>query len=111
MSSPIPPVRGTCVPPHSSIAQSRSARTVGSSVPIDTTRTWRAYFSPNIARTPSIFRACSSGITPTATGSSARIRSFASRSTRDSSSGVTARAWEKSNRRRRGSTTLPACLM
>ena len=54
------PVLGMCVPPQNS-TESSGVASSGFSGPISTTRTGSGYFSPNTARTPGTFFACSSG--------------------------------------------------
>ena len=105
MKAPASPVRSMCVPPHSS-TDSGSPFSAPETV---STRTISPYFSPNRAIAP-VAMASATGISLAATGRSAMMARFTSRSTAASSSGVRAAMCEKSKRRRCGSTSEPACF-
>ena len=106
---------GKCVPPQNSTLAPRHFTFVGSArscaivAPIETTRTGSGYFSPNTARTPAIFLACSSGAFAASTTLLLLMCAITNFSTPAISSLVIARVNEKSKRRRSSATKLPRC--
>ena len=100
MNGPMSPVARTCVPPHSSMLKPG----------IDTTRTRSPYFSPNSAIAPAAI-ASSVERTSVCTGVLRTTCSLTMRFDRDRSARASSRQkCTKSNRRRSGATSEPACL-
>ena len=95
------PVARTCVPPQSSVLNAPS--------PIDTTRTLSPYFSPNSAIAPDAIASCVFR-TLVVTVSFLSTDSLTSARPAALPRGVSAEKWTKSNRRRSGATSEPACL-
>jgi len=99
LTTPMSPVRATCVPPHSSVEKS----------PMRTTVTRSPYLSPKNASAPALI-ASSYGISSDHTSALARMYALVSSSTSRNAASSTGPAWLKSKRSRSGVTSDPACF-